>query len=295
MSRVLRETSRLLQRAGCETPELDAELLLAHTLGWDRAQLCAHPEQVLTSLEWESFSARAARRQAREPLAYILGHREFFGLDFFVDRRVLVPRPETELLAEQVLAWHKDRVTPQPGDESPDGVARPHPALTLADVGTGSGCVAISLAVHLPEISVFALDWSAEALQVAAGNVDRHGVTGRVQLLHGDLLDSLPRKVDGIVANLPYVRSDALPALAPEVRDYEPRVALDGGPDGLDAIRQLLAQAPLHVNPGGFVLLEIGWDQGPQAMALASRRFPQAHLAVLPDYAGLDRVLRITS
>jgi release factor glutamine methyltransferase len=294
LSRVLRRTSCLLREAGCDTPDLDAELLLTHTLGWERARLRAHPERVLTSSEWEHHGALVARRLAREPLAHILGHREFFGLDFFVDRRVLVPRPETELLVEQVLEWHKDQVTSQHSEGAANGLAQPHAVPSIADVGTGAGCLAISLAAHLPNITVFALDSSAEALQVAASNVARHAMAGRVQLLRSDLLDELPHRVNVIVANLPYVRSDDLAALAPEVRDYEPRLALDGGPDGLAAIRKLLAQAPSRVHAGGLVLLEIGCDQGAAALTLARQHFPVADVAVLPDYAGRDRILRIT-
>jgi len=237
----------------------------------------------------------ADRRRAREPLAYILGRREFFGLDFFVDCRVLVPRPETESLVEQVLAWNTGKETSCPRSGSQNGDACAGPALTLADVGTGSGCIAIAMAVHLSQALVYALDSSLEALEVAAGNVARHGVAHRVRLLHSHLLGSLLERVDGIVANPPYVRSEDLLALEPEVRDYEPRLALDGGPDGLSAIRELLAQAPSYLRAGGLVLMEIGWDQGAQVTALAHQHFPGADVTVLPDYAGHDRILRVAT
>jgi len=237
----------------------------------------------------------AERRRAREPLAYILGRREFFGLDFCVDRRVLVPRPETELLVEQVLAWSTGKEAPCPGTGSQNGAVCAGPALNLADVGSGSGCIAIALAVHLSQALVYALDSSPAALELAAGNAARHGVAQRVRLLHSDMLGSLPERVDGIVANPPYVRSEDLPALQPEVRDHEPRLALDGGPDGLAAIRQLLAQAPSFLRAGGLVLMEIGWDQGAQVMALARRHFPGVEVTVLPDYAGHDRILRVAT
>jgi len=276
---VLHLASRILHRAGCDSPRLDAELLLAHALGRERTWLLAHPQHRLTAAERERFAALLARRQAREPLAYILGRREFYGLDLVVDRRVLVPRPETELLVEQTLGWARSLPPAEP--------------LALADVGTGSGCVAVALAVHLPQAFIYGLDASADALEVATANVARHAVEGRVRLLQGDLLQPLPEPVDVIVANLPYVPSDELAMLEPEVRDYEPRAALDGGPDGLGPMRRLLAQAPAYLRPGGALFLEIGAGQGAAASELARQHFPQANVDVLPDYAGRDRVLRV--
>ena len=305
---VLRHASRILHLAGCDSPQLDAELLLAHVLGWDRARLLAHPERALTAAEGEQFTALLARRQAREPLAYILGHREFYGLDFLVDRRVLVPRPETELLVEHTLDWARERMGKGGSgvathgireDSSPIRHRHPHPLapshcpLTIADVGTGSGCVAVALAVHLPRATVYALDSSADVLEVAAANVTRHGVEGQVRLLPGDLLESLPERVDVFVANLPYVRNDELATLEPEVRDYEPRAALDGGPDGLWQMRRFLAQAAAHLQPGGAIFLEIGAEQGQAVRECARQHFPRASVDVLPDYAGHDRVLHV--
>lgn len=275
----MRLASRLLHLAGCDSPQLDAGLLLAHALGWERARLLAHPERRLTAAEWERFQALLSRRQAREPLAYILGHREFYGLDFIVDWRVLVPRPETELLVELALEWVRAR----PWEEPP----------IIADVGTGSGCVAVALAFHLPQALIYALDVSADALEVAAANATRHGVEAQVRLLEGNLLEPLPEPVDVIVANLPYVPDDELATLEPEVRDYEPRAALDGGPDGLGPMRRLLAQAPACLRPRGVIFLEMGEGQGTAARELARQHFPQANVDVLLDYAGCDRVLRV--
>jgi release factor glutamine methyltransferase len=218
-----------------------------------------------------------ARRQDREPLAYILGRREFYGLDFIVDRRVLVPRPETELLVERTLEWAGSRLCP----------------LSLADVGTGSGCVAVVLATHQPQATIHALDASADALEVARANVTRHALACRVHLLQSDLLEQLPQQVDAIVANLPYVRSGELETLQPEVRDYEPQAALDGGPDGLAPMRRLLSQAAHHLQPGGAIFLEIGAGQGKATTELARHHFPRSSVGVLPDYAGHDRVLSL--
>ena len=217
-------------------------------------------------------------------MAYLVGHKEFYGLDFVVDRRVLIPRPETELLVERAIALGREVL------------AASHPSLTIADVGTGCGCIAVALAVHLPQARVFATDRSPQALEVARENVRRHGVEDRVRLLCGDLLTPVPPEVrlDLIVANLPYVSRSELEALPRSVREYEPlETALDGGEDGLALIRRLLGEAPRRLAPGGAVLLEIGATQGPRVAELARRRFPGAEVRVLPDLAGRDRVVEI--
>jgi release factor glutamine methyltransferase len=192
-----------------------------------------------------------------------------------VDPRVLIPRPETELLVEHALA-----------------MARRLPAApSIADVGAGCGAIAVALAVHLPGAAVYALDRSAEALEAVAENARRHGVAGRVHCLPGDLLSALPCPVDLIAANLPYVTTDEWQALAPEIRDHEPRSALDGGPDGLALIGQLLGTAGPCLRPAGAILLEIGAGQGVAATSLARSCLPQAHVQLVQDYAGLDRLV----
>jgi release factor glutamine methyltransferase len=274
---ILDDAASALRIAGCDSPDLDAELLLAHVLGWDRARILARPDHSVGLEEREAFAVYLDRRRDREPLAHILGHREFYGLDFIVDRRVLVPRPETELLVELAIEWARP-------------IRRP---LILTDVGTGSGCVAVSLATHLPHVTIHALDASADALVVARANVARHALQDRVLLWQSDFLEQLPQQVDAIVANLPYVRSAELGALQPEVRDYEPRTALDGGPDGLAPIRRLLTQAVHHLRPGGAIFLEIGAGQGRATSQLARQCFPGSRVDVLPDYSGHDRVLSL--
>jgi release factor glutamine methyltransferase len=271
----VRETTQALAGEGVESPRLDVELLLAHTLGTNRAWVLAHPERRLTPKELTRFRDLAARRLRREPLAYITGRREFFGLDLAVDARVLIPRPETELLVERAL----DLARRLPG-----------PVL-IADVGAGSGAIAVALAVHLPAARVYALDQSTGALAVTAGNARRHGVEGRVVCLQGDLLAPLPEAVHLITANLPYVAAEEWDTLAPEIREHEPRAALDGGPGGLEVIRRLLAAAGRHLRAGGAILLEIGAHQGPAARALAGSQFPEARIDLHQDYAGLDRLL----
>ena len=274
----LREAAARLSEAGVDSPRLDAELLLAHALGRDRAYLLAHPEQPLSPKQSTRFDALVARRAAREPLAYITGRRWFFGLEFEVTRDALIPRPETETLVEMALDWlarRDDREQPR-----------------VADVGTGSGAIAVSLAMHAA-VEIVALDASFAALRLARANARRHRVAARIHFVQGDLLAPLAATFDLIVANLPYIPTADLAHLMPEVRDYEPRSALDGGPDGLRVIERLLAQAPARLKKGGALLLEIGHGQGENASALARRYFPRARVEVHRDLAGRERVLAI--
>ncbi len=274
----LAQAASRLENEGVESPRLDTELLLAHVLGVNRAALFTWPDRRLTPKELTRYRDLVARRAAREPLAYIVGHREFFGLDFVIDPRVLIPRPETELLVEHALRIA--RQVPAP----------PH----IADVGAGSGIIAVTLAVHLSDVTVYALDDSAGALEVVVDNARRHGVADRVRCLCGDLLAPLDNPVDLITANLPYVTTAEWEGLAPEIRDYEPRTALDGGPDGLALIRRLLETAGPHLRPGGTILVEIGASQGDAVTALARKHLPQADVQLYQDYAGLDRLVVVT-
>ncbi len=268
-----------LTSAGVPSPRLDSEVLLAHALGWTRARLYAFPEFELSAQQCEAFVGLVKRRGQHEPVPYIVGHREFYGLDLVVDRRVLIPRPETELLVQHAL-------------ESASLQAEEH-ALILADVGTGSGCVAVSLAVNLPGASVYATDVSADALEVAALNAARHNVGNRVHVYLGNLLEPLPERVHIIVANLPYISTGYLAKLDRDVLDYEPRLALEGGVDGLRLVRALLEQAGHWLLPHGVIWLEIGAYQGSQTMELARRWFPEARIELRQDYAHLDRNLGI--
>jgi len=276
----LNRAGATLQAAGVDSPRLDAELLLAHCLGVQRSYLLAHLEERLAAARQNPFATLVARRAAREPLAYIIGERWFYGLALAVTPAVLIPRPETELLVEAALNWvrtHGDRVC------------------RLVDVGTGCGAIAIAVAVHTNSgaITILATDIAAEALTLARRNAERHGVAGRVAFLQSDLLAAMPQPVDVVLTNLPYVAEFDRSGLMPEVRDYEPATALFAGPDGLAQIGRLLAQAPDCVRPGGALYLEIGWNQGAAAANLARRHFPTADVAILPDLAGLDRLLCI--
>lgn len=273
-----------MQERGLDTPRLDAELLLGHVLGLTRAQIHTHPDRKLNAAELGTYRQLIERRRQHEPVAYIIGRKEFYGLDFYVDRRVLIPRPETELLVEKGLEIGRAASHRQVTNLS-------YIPLTVADVGTGCGAIAISLAMHLPQAIIYALDASPQALEVAALNCRRYDVGKRVHLLQSDLLSSLAEPVDLVVANLPYVSRAEWEQLPPTITAYEPRFALDGGPDGLDAIRRLLVQARPHLKPQATILLEIGATQGAAMTDLARQHFPRATVEVVQDYAGLDRMV----
>jgi release factor glutamine methyltransferase len=276
VGRAIVSATQRLTEAGSDTPHLDAQVALAHILGVDRSWLFAHYDYELTPTETTLYTELVARRATAEPVAYLIGHREFYGLDLSVDYRVLIPRPETELLVDAAL----DHIQ-----------SRPNKAVRMVDVGTGSGAIAIAVAANTTEAQIYAIDLSPDALEVAAANVARHGLQSRVTLLQGDLLDPLPENVDIIAANLPYIASPEYAALAPGVRDYEPQLALEAGPEGLDAIRRLLEDAPFHLNPGGVLFLEIGHNQGEAVVELANTLLPATYVALHQDYHGLDRLV----
>jgi len=258
-----------------ETASLDCQLLLAEVLGVERAYLLAHSEQELTPEQEQSFQALLEHLANGEPLPYILGRRAFYDWDFAVSPAVLIPRPETELLLEQALAFVKRR-----------------PVSVVVDVGTGSGALAVTLAAHCPQAQVYATDISHEALEIAGHNAQTHGTI--VTFFQGSLLETLIErgiKVDVIMANLPYIASDDLRNLA--VSRYEPRLALDGGADGLDLIRELLHQAPAVCNNDALILLEIGAEQGTAVLELAHRMLKPRRAEVLKDYAGHDRIVQL--
>lgn len=234
-------------RAGIPREEatLDAELLARHVLGCDRATFVTRARDPLPSAFDRLYESVVERRVNREPMAYILGHREFWGLEFEVTPDVLIPRPETELIVEEALAAMPAR----------DAVRR------IVDVGTGSGCLAIVLAIEFSSAQVTATDVSEAALAVAHQNCQRHHVTGRVALVAGHLLDRVEHSADVIVSNPPYVPASEAATLQPEVADYEPAAALYAGVDGLGVIRQLLADAPAHLNDGGRLFVEFGLGQ----------------------------------
>ena len=258
-----------------ETAALDAGVALARLLGRPRAWVLAHPEARLAPAQVRAVQQAAARLARGEPLPYVLGEWAFWGRPFLVSPAVLIPRPESETLVERALALAPSRRRPW----------------RVADVGTGSGCLAVTLAAEHPRARVVATDRAWDALQVARRNARRHAVAARVHLVQADGLHGVVGPFEVIVANPPYIPSGALAHLA--VARHEPRHALDGGPDGLVWVRDWLAQAATRLAPGGAVLMEIGADQAAAAQALAHRTFPQAQVRVHPDLAGRPRVLEV--
>lgn len=279
VSEALQAGSGRLRRAGVESPRLDAELLMAKALGWSRTALISGGKSLVPPDALSRFEAFVERRLAHEPSALILGRREFFGLEFLLKPGVLVPRPETELLVELGLTRLAESEGPP----------------RFAEIGVGSGCVSISLLHKLPEALACATDISDVALAVAGENARLHGVSSRLHLCHGSMLAPLPPEsglYDLIVSNPPYVRTGDLAQLPPEVRFWEPPKALDGGEDGLDAVRAILTQAPSRLAPKGRILIEIGQGQAEAAKRLAEGGPFQVE-AVHPDLAAVPRVVEL--
>ncbi len=264
-------------RGGASNTCLEVQVLLAHHLGVPRAHVLAHPEMALDAATAQAFAQDVSRLGAGEPLAYLTGVQEFYGLAFEVSPHVLIPRPETELLVDEARAWLERQA---PGNA-------PH----VLDVGSGSGCIVVALAVHAPRLQLLAADISAAALAVAQRNARRHAVANRIQFVRADLLMPFALSLDLVCANLPYIPNGDVAQL--EVARHEPRLALEGGADGLDLTRRLLAQAQRRLRPGGCVLLEIEESHGPGARALAQESFARAKITLLKDLAGRERLLRI--
>jgi release factor glutamine methyltransferase len=292
-----------LRASGSETARLDAEVLLGWAVGVDRTTILAYPEAPVGAEAAARFEAGVVRREAGEPVAYIRGMKEFHGLAFGVDSRALIPRPETEALVDAAIADVMRRLAER-GGEAGAGPGRGGDAVRVVDVGTGSGAIAVALAVGLRSrrvtmgrnVTILATEQSPEALDLARENAVGHGAAEGMRFVEADLLppvlpdDNAP--FDLVVANLPYVRSDAIAGL-PIAASFEPRTALDGGPDGLDVIRALLARLPDVLAEGGLALFEIGGDQGESAPAAVAEMLPGWGASVTPDLGGLPRVLRV--
>lgn len=280
---------------GLPSPRLDAELILAHTLGLTRVDLYVRFEQPLQQSELASVRALVERRRKGEPVAYLLGKREFYGRTFAVDARVLVPRPETEVLVGVVL-----ELLPKPGaaaTETDAAVAADGPTgepaeRRVLDVCTGSGAIAVTLAAERADLRVDATELSEGAAEVARGNASKHGVGDRVRVLLGDLFGPVEkgRRYDVIASNPPYIPSADVAGLMADVRDFEPHLALDGGDDGLVLVRRLLNEAPEYLLAGGALVLEIGHDQGRRVAELA-RAQGYEEVALKEDYSGIERVV----
>ena len=267
-----------LDKAGIPDARIESEVLVANLLKVPRHHIYAFQERELTSQHQEIIAVALERRLKREPLAYILGRKEFYGIELAVGPGVLIPRPETEQLVEHALftsLMHMDGSN-----------------LVIADPGTGCGGIAINLAIHLPSAHIYATEISDQALEIAQFNTIEQNVADRVTIAKGDLLEPIPTEVNMIIANLPYLRSDNIATLSPEVQ-WEPHIALDGGPEGLDLIERLLQQAKTKLKPGGVIILEIDPAQVEPLQVMTSDLFPDATISIEEDLAHLERIFVI--
>lgn len=271
LEQLLYNSREVLARHNIDDAAFEAEVLLRHVLNISRSQLYVESSREASPDESERYKQLVARRLTGEPTAYITGHREFYCLDFEIDRRVLIPRPETELLVERAIYIAGDRY------------------VSIADIGTGSGAIAVSLAIALPRATIYATDLSRDALDIAHSNCRRHGVEGRIILRAGDLLQPLPEPVDILVANLPYIKKSALCDV--NTAGFEPFIALDGGNDGLDQVRRFCSQIPGKLNNDGTALLEIGYDQSDTVISFLDSCFPCARTELYRDLSGLPRMV----
>jgi release factor glutamine methyltransferase len=268
--KALAQARLILTNSGIDESFIEGEILLRYALGIDRTTFFASLNEELTPVQAELFLQLVDRRRLGEPSAYITGHREFFGLDFKVDQRVLIPRTETEMLVERAI-----------------DLCRRYKYAAIADIGTGSGCIAISLAKYLTGVHVYAVDISADALAVAAQNSALHNVQDKITFIEGDLLKPLPGLVDIIVANLPYVKNADISLKS------EPELALDGGSEGLDKINGLCRQIPGKIKPGGGLLMEIGQGQAEAVKTMLHNVFPGGVVDIYKDLAGIERVVSV--
>lgn len=281
LAQALQQYAHILSMNGIEDCHIEARMLLGYAANLSPVQIYTEPEQRLSWEEEGKLQEMVRRRLKHEPAAYILQHREFYGFDFYVDSRVLIPRPETEILVDASLESAANRSC----------ITRP---LLLADIGTGCGAIAISIALNLPGSKVYAIDLSSSALEVARLNCEYHRVADQITILSGDLLQPLPEPVDLIVANLPYIKNSELPSLSPEIAKFEPRMALDGGRSGLQCIRQLLQQqVKKKINRGGCLLLEIGQNQEKEISQLIYSCLNEVNFRFIADFNGINRVVKI--
>lgn len=279
--KLIRWTDERFQKEELSTPRLDAEVLLAATLGVSRLKLYTHFEQPVLPEELTRFKGMIQRRLKREPVAYIIGQREFWSLPFKVTRDVLIPRPETEILVAEGIKLFSSQAFPDC-----------HPQ--ILEIGTGSGAISISLATELPAIAVVATDISEKALAVAGENAARHQVSHRIHFLRGDLFAPLPKgaKFHLILSNPPYISREHFSDLPPDVRDFEPSLALDGGKDGLEFYRRAFPQVSEFLLPGGWLFTEIGAGQDRDILQIVSQNRALDELGFIPDLAGIKRVFK---
>lgn len=292
--KLIQWTTEYLKGKGIDNPRLDSEVLLAHLLNLNRVGLYLNFDRPLSKEELSSFREILKRRGSREPLQYITGHQEFWSLDFKVTPDVLIPRPETEILVEEALkAVRRETLDVRRQNQLP---------FTILDLCTGSGCIAISLAHELKDSVVYAADASEAALKVARENAETNGVQDRVTFLKGDLygaLENLPPATDRrplifdlIVSNPPYINNIDIPHIQPEVRDYEPRMAVDGGPEGLGFYKRIVADAPDHLSTHGYLMVEVGEGQADAVSKMMTDTGILEDISTVKDLAGIERVVK---
>lgn len=273
---------RALSGCNVEDAGLESEVLLRHTLVIDRTRLYLSLREELTPKQEKTFRELLERRLCGVPLAYVIKHREFYGLDFYVNQAVLIPRPETELLVEKALALTENK-----------------PIHTIADIGTGSGIIAVTLAVKLPDVKIYATDISEKALAVATLNAEKNRIVNRITFLKGDLVQPLPEPCDLIIANLPYVQTAEITPpihgepVQGEPITAEPHLALDGGKEGLDVIKRFCREVKSKLKPGAYILMEIGWGQSQAVKEYLLSLYPDAEIEIYKDLAGIDRVVEM--
>lgn len=288
---VFEEVTDYLKAHGIEEHRINAEVLLCHVMKCSKANLYASPDSHLTAHQIDTVMALAERRILRQPLQYITGSQEFWSLDFKVTKDVLIPRPETEVLIEEaVKTGYASRIN--------------YPI--ILDICTGSGCIAVTLAKEMPNALVYAIDISAEALHVARENAERHNVANRIEFICSNLFDalagqSLPQNskpetqdylFDLIVSNPPYIKTGDIEKLLPEIRDFEPMQAIDGGGDGIEIIKRIIENAHIYLNNNGWLMIEIGAGQGREVERLLEMNGNYREIAIIKDYSGIERVVR---
>ena len=296
--KIIQWTTEYLKGKGIENSRLDSEVLLAHLLKLDRVGLYLNFDRPLSREELSSFREMVKRRGAREPLQYIIGRQEFWSLDFKVTPDVLIPRPETEILVEEALKAVRSSEFRVESSEPINSKLKTQNSKLILDLCTGSGCIAISIAHELKDAVVYAVDASGVALAIARENAEKNGVKDRIIFLQGNLYEALTSHVsrttsfDLIVSNPPYVKSSDIPNIQPEVRDFEPRMAVDGGFEGLDFYRRIVAGASGYLAPGGWLMVEVGEGQAEAVseMIRDACGFDQAFR--VKDLAGIERVVK---
>jgi len=279
IGRLIAWTTDFLRRSGSESPRLEAEILLAHALGWPRVKLYMNINEEVGAAGRTEFRNLVRKRSEGVPVAYLVGHKEFYSLDFEVSPAVLIPRPDTETLVMTFLELAKPVADP-----------------LCVDVGTGSGCVPVACAMHHPTARFVAIDISVPAAELASRNFAKHALAERIEVRVGNLLEPLKpeESPDFILSNPPYIPSTEIPKLERNVRDYEPHSALDGGPDGLDIVRSLVDQAAAKLKSGGKLLIEIGFDQGESVRALYLEDPNWKSVELRKDLGGIPRVIVMT-